>query len=262
MRKVAAWRGCGRRSRENSFSRARPGGRPGHCADRGGSGERPPRHPRPHPLPRLPAGQPRQLPQARSRSSLLLIDLLGLAAAIFSALASKALLGRPRPRRGSSSGTARLPAVRLPGHDAALRARRPLRLARDPARPGADVATLFQVTLIVADLRARQRRRVLDLLALLRRPRLRGALRRRSAPRLRGGDRPAAQLARLPAPRRAGRHRRADRRRRPRARGRAPATLRDGRLLRPRRLSDERAARPRRARRAAAIASGSTRSRR
>ena len=128
-------------------------------------------------------------------------------------------------RRGAPDGR-----LRLPRHRAAVRPLRALRRARAAARPAADRLLAVPGHRGRADLRAGQRRGVLELLRLLRHAVLRDRLRLDDPLALREGDRRAAARGRLPPPRGARRLGQPHRGGPPRARRRGPRARRHARV--------------------------------
>ncbi len=120
--------------------------------------------------------------------------------------------------------------VRLPRDRAAVRPLGALRGARAAPRPAADRLLALPGHGRRADLRAGQRRAVLELLHLLRHALLRDRVRVDDPLGIREGHRRAAAGGRLPAPRGAGRLRQAHRGRPPRARRRGARAGRHDRL--------------------------------
>ena len=107
-------------------------------------------------------------------SSLLVLDLVGVFAAIYVALMVKAVLRYGDWAWHASYDEAReTVAFAVAGHGAAVRALGPVRVARRAPRPVADRLVAVPGDGRRADLRARQRRDVLELLHLLRHARVR-----------------------------------------------------------------------------------------
>ncbi|CAA9531258.1 MAG: Exopolysaccharide biosynthesis polyprenyl glycosylphosphotransferase, partial [uncultured Solirubrobacteraceae bacterium] len=146
--------------------------------------------------------------------------------------------------------------LRLPDHGAALRPLRALRRPRPAPRPAEDRLLALPGHRRGADLRRGQRRRVLELLHLLRDAGLRDRLRRLGPLPLRASHRRPAARRGLPAPGGARRLGQAHRGRRPRARRRGPLAGRDARLHLADPAARQRAALARRDRRPRAGARG------
>ena len=150
--------------------------------------------------------------------SLLALDFVGVALAIFTALIAQGSGAARRERARRDRRDQALRPIRLPFDRAAVR---PLGAVCGPlAAPGALADRRIAVPGRVrrADIRRGQRRTVLELLHLLRLAGVRAAVRVIAARRLRGAHRRGAASGGVPAQGDAGGHGRAHLRRRPRAR--------------------------------------------
>ena len=205
----------------------RAGACTGTADDRAAAGRRPPQAPAAAVVPAADGDRRRVL----RVFSLLALDFAGIYAALFTALMVKAVLRDGNwAWHASSVETRETLAFAYADHRAAVR---PLEHVRRPRRapgPAADRLQPVPGHAGGADLRARQRRELLELLHLLRHARVRDLLHRLAALPLRARHRRAAAGGRLPAPRGAGRLGQAHRGRRPRARRRGARAGGDGRL--------------------------------